>query len=61
MLEIGKNRFKRKNVAMDIGEDRDTHDGTIPVQFTPTSASWINQVERWLPSLRDSNCRGVHT
>jgi hypothetical protein len=30
VLEIGKNRFKRKNVAMDIGEDRDTHDGTIP-------------------------------
>src|SRR5258708_32201835 len=28
------------------------------VHFTPTSASWINQVKRWFAEL---NQRGVHT
>jgi transposase len=32
------------------------------VHFTPTSASWINQVERWLADLtRKRLRRGVHT
>ncbi len=32
------------------------------VPFTPTSASWINQVERWFAELtRKQICRGVHT
>jgi hypothetical protein len=33
-----------------------------PVHFTPTSASWINQVERWFAELtRKRLRRGVHT
>jgi hypothetical protein len=32
------------------------------VRFTPTSASWINQVERWFAELtRKQLRRGVHT
>jgi hypothetical protein len=32
------------------------------VHFTPTSASWINQVERWFAELtRKQIQRGVHT
>ena len=32
------------------------------VHFTPTSASWINQVERWFAELtRKKIQRGVHT
>jgi len=32
------------------------------VHFTPTSASWINQVERWFAELtRKQLRRGVHT
>ena len=32
------------------------------VHFTPTSASWINQVERWFAELtRKQLQRGVHT
>ena len=32
------------------------------VHFTPTSASWINQVERWFAELtRKRLQRGVHT
>ena len=32
------------------------------VHFTPTSASWINQVERWFAELtRKKPRRGVHT
>jgi transposase len=32
------------------------------VHFTPTSASWINQVERWFAELtRKRLRRGVHT
>jgi transposase len=32
------------------------------VHFTPTSASWINQVERWFAELtRKKLQRGVHT
>ncbi|BCG76139.1 hypothetical protein MesoLj113a_72970 [Mesorhizobium sp. 113-1-2] len=32
------------------------------VHFTPTSASWINQVERWFATLtRKQLRRGVHT
>ena len=32
------------------------------VHFTPTSASWINQVERWFAELtRKKLRRGVHT
>jgi hypothetical protein len=32
------------------------------VHFTPTSASWINQVERWFTELtRKQIRRGVHT
>jgi predicted metal-dependent hydrolase len=32
------------------------------VHFTPTSASWINQVERWFAELtRKQLPRGVHT
>ncbi len=32
------------------------------VHFTPTSASWINQVERWFAELtRKQIRRGVHT
>ena len=32
------------------------------VHFTPTSASWINQVERWFAELtRKRLKRGVHT
>ena len=31
------------------------------VHFTPTSASWINQVERWFADLTDKQLRrGVH-
>ena len=31
------------------------------VHFTPTSASWINQVERWFAELTRKPQRGVHT
>ncbi|SFK22974.1 DDE superfamily endonuclease [Bradyrhizobium sp. Gha] len=32
------------------------------VHFTPTSASWINQIERWFAELtRKQIQRGVHT
>jgi transposase len=32
------------------------------VHFTPTSASWINQIERWFAELtRKQLSRGVHT
>lgn len=32
------------------------------VHFTPTSASWINQVERWFAELtRKQLRRGIHT
>jgi transposase len=32
------------------------------IHFTPTSASWINQVERWFAELtRKQLQRGVHT
>jgi transposase len=32
------------------------------IHSTPTSASWINQVERWFAGLtRKQLCRGVHT
>jgi len=32
------------------------------VHFTPTSASWINQVERWFAELTGKQIqRGVHT
>jgi len=32
------------------------------VHFTPTSASWINQIERWFAELtRKQLKRGVHT
>ena len=35
---------------------------TYHVHFTPTSASWINQVERWFAELtRKKLRRGVHT
>jgi hypothetical protein len=34
---------------------------TIHIHFTPTSASWINQVERWFAELtRKQLQRGVH-
>jgi hypothetical protein len=33
-----------------------------PAHFTPTSASWINQVERWFAELTRKKLRcGVHT
>ena len=35
--------------------------GQSPVQITPTSASWINQIERWFAELtRKQLQRGVH-
>lgn len=38
-----------------------THKSHETVHFTPTSASWINQVERWFPELtRKQLQRGVH-
>src|SRR5580692_3886447 len=54
VLEIGKYRFKRKNVAMDIGKDRDTHDGTIPscAKATATRRSHLNpSIENRHPRL----------
>jgi hypothetical protein len=40
----------------------DTAAAHYPVHFTPTSASWINQVERWLAELtRKKLQRGVPT
>lgn len=33
----------------------------LPLHFTPTSASWINLVERWFPLLTERQLRrGVH-
>jgi hypothetical protein len=44
---------------------KDTQAQSVPhyhVHFTPTSASWIDQVERWFAELtRKQTQRGVHT
>src|SRR5215208_6287159 len=45
--------------ARDVRTARRPH---YHVHFTPTSASWINQIERWFAELtRKQLRRGVHT
>jgi transposase len=48
---------KTKEVRAWLARHRRYH-----VHFTPTSASWLNQVERWFAALTDKQIkRGVHT
>src|SRR5690348_5200652 len=54
-----KNKASHKTPKIEAWFARRSH---YHIHFTPTSASWINQVERWFAELtRKQIQRGVHT
>ena len=62
ILEIHESTVRRRWFARSRSSGALARRPRYHVHFTPTSASWINQVERWFAELtRKQLQRGVHT